>query len=43
MTNIRRNCKFCNSEIEMSNRDGWWYPYELTGDLHNCLRRRNRN
>jgi len=43
MTNIRRCCMYCKEEIEMSDREGRWYPYEITGDLHNCLGRRNRN
>ena len=43
MTSFRKDCKFCNSGIDMSNRNGWWYPCELAGDLDNCFRRRKGN
>jgi hypothetical protein len=38
----QRLCKYCNTDIEMSNKDGKWLPYSITtGDIHDCSKRRN--
>jgi len=39
---FRKNCFFCNREILMSNKEGEWHPYEITGDPHKCPRRRKK-
>jgi hypothetical protein len=37
---FRKNCFFCTREITMSNKEGEWHPYEITGDPHKCPRHR---
>ena len=37
MRDIRRDRKYCNSEIVVSDKeDGFYHAFEINGDLHNC-------
>jgi hypothetical protein len=29
-------------DIIMSNKEGEWHPYEITGDIHKCPRRQHQ-
>jgi len=41
MASFTKICKFCSTEIEMSNtKTGNWLPYSIsTGQIHDCLKR----
>jgi hypothetical protein len=39
---FRKNCFFCRREVILSNKEGDWHPYEITGDPHKCPRRRRK-
>lgn len=39
---FRKDCVFCKREIIMSNKEGKWHPYEITGDIHKCARRQHQ-
>jgi hypothetical protein len=30
---FRKKCFFCNREIIMSNKEGEWHPFEITGAI----------
>jgi hypothetical protein len=37
MTSFRKDCLL--QEIEMSDKNGKWQAFEITGGYHNCIRR----
>jgi hypothetical protein len=38
MTSFRKSCVYCQTEIEMSDKNGKWQAFEImTGDFHSCL------
>lgn len=39
---FRKDCVFCKRETIMSNKEGKWHPYEITGDIHKCARRQHQ-
>jgi hypothetical protein len=34
-------CIYCKEEIEMSDRDGKWLPYNKTGTPHECRKEKS--
>jgi hypothetical protein len=33
---------YCRQEIETSDREGRWQAFEITGEYHNCIRRKTK-
>ena len=36
MSEYVKTCTFCKQEIQMSDKDGKWHPYNKDGSAHDC-------
>jgi hypothetical protein len=36
------DCIYCRQEIEKSDREVRWQAFEITGESHNCIRRKSK-